>query len=190
MGKRVFWRTKKNSASLIVPSMGKPLGPTSNHQQDSVWFDEVSTFRWGLSHGVLWPIGPFHSSMAPWLVTRRSHLFIKFKTWLNMFSKIAEGVPLFLGGVQAGFCSRLVGEIHQSIFNTPFVSLWQSLAKLSQLMGKLSDLTGPLEWNSCHRSTWMILQEAFAGSIYVTKPIISPGLGTSSRPGFLSLQST
>lgn len=134
---------------------------------------------------------PFHSSMAPWLVTRRSHLLIKFKTRLNMWrAKLRRGSHYFFGGVQAWVLQQTAGEIHQSILSTPSVCLWQSLAKLSQLMGKLSDLTGPLEWNSCHRSTWMILQEAFAGSIYVTKPIISPGLGTSSRPGFLSLQST
>lgn len=64
--KELFWRTqkKKQRFSHRPIDFSKPLGPTSNHQQDSVWFNEVSTFRWGLSHGVLWPPAP---SIHPWL---------------------------------------------------------------------------------------------------------------------------
>lgn len=67
VGKKSFFeghKKKKQRFSHRPIDFSKPLGPTSNHQQDSVWFNEVSTFRWGLSHGVLWPPAP---SIHPWL---------------------------------------------------------------------------------------------------------------------------
>ena len=131
--KEFFWRTqKKNSASLIVPSIFQ--NPWDRLQT-------INRIRWGLDISIRpqsWRTvtpSPFHSSMAPWLVTRRSHLFIKFKTWLNMFfAKLRRGSHYFLGVCKQGFAADCRG-------NTP-VNLQYAFCFFVTKLGKTQPTDG------------------------------------------------